>query len=278
MRIISKNTLLCAITLLVTLIALYVIAMQPLSEAKALTILFGDYNHSQKQAIWHHIPFDTHNTSDGFWEKKTGIVSTVLFQPFTEQNKHKIFLLTQTRSTDVPYDCHACAPLLSAFVFAKKHIWSSWQLEAQNRFLTYADEYGTPPVAKLIRIGADKYGLLLNHTYHGNGVEHAISIVAPYHDQINVAYHENTSQNNFDDCGDFLPCTALTASRQWASTNTSPFYTLQIKRLGTINDSKQNNKIQPVDENLYYQLQKGIYVLVKCYATTDHFYRKTTAS
>lgn len=143
MRIISRNTLLCTITLLVTLVVLSVIAMQPLSEERALTMLFRDYNHSQKQAIWHHIPFDTNNTSNGFWEKKTGIVSTVLFQPYVEQNTHKLFFLTQTRSIDAPYDCHACAPLLSAFVFSKKHIWSSWQLEAQNRFLTYADEYGT---------------------------------------------------------------------------------------------------------------------------------------
>lgn len=265
----------CTIILAITLVVVYVIAMQPPSKAQVLSLLFGDYDPSQKQAIWHHIPFDAHNTPDDLWKKKAGIVGVVLFQPYIEQNTHKIFLLTQTRSIDVPYDCHACAPLLSAFVLVKKHFWSSWQLEAQNRFLTYADEYGTPPTAKLIRIGSDKYGLLLKHTYHGNGVEHAISIVAPYHNQINVAYHEITSQNNFDNCGNFLPCTALIASWQWASTNITPFYTLQIKRLGTINDSKQNNKIQPVDEDLYYQLQKGMYVLVKRYATTDHFYRQT---
>lgn len=122
-------------------------------------------------------------------------------------------------------------------------------------------------------IGADKYGLLLKHTYHRNGVVHAISVVLPYHHQINVAYHDITSQNNFDDCGDFLACTVLTASWQWISTNASHFYPLQIKRLGTINDSKQDNKIMPIDEDLYFQLKKGIYVPVKRYATTDHFYR-----
>lgn len=252
------------------LVVVYVIAMQPPSKARVLSLLFGNYDPSQKQAIWHHIPFNAH---DGLWGKRAGIVSVVLFQPYIEQNEHKMFLLTQTRSIDVPYDCHACAPLLSAFVLVKKHFWNSWQLEAQNQFLTYADEYGTPPTAKLIHIGADKYGLLLKHTHHGNGVEHAISIVVPYHDQINVAYHGSISQNNFDDCGNLLPCTALTSSWQWTSTNVSPFYALQIKRLGTINDSKQDNKILPIDEELYYQLEKGVYILIKRYATTDHFYR-----
>jgi hypothetical protein len=221
------------------------------------------YNY-RKKSIWRNIPFDRSHTPDDLWEKKTGIVSVVLFQPYREHRQQKKILLTQTRSMDVPYDCHACAPLLSAFVFSKKHFWNSWQLEAQNRFLTYADEYGTPPITTLIHIGPDKRGLLLKHTYHGDGVTQAISIVTPYHHQITLAYHEITSENNFDDCGDFLPCTALTTTWQWGqSTQPHSFYTLQTNRLGTVNDVKKHNKIQPVNEEVYYQLQNGFYVPVK---------------
>ena len=126
----------------------------------------------------------------------------------------------------------------------------------------YEDEYGTPPHATFIAIGPDAHGLLLMHTHHGNGVEEAMSIVVPYQHHIVQAHYEITSQDNFDDCGRFLPCTALTAYWNFIPNVSSPFYTLQIRRLGTTNDEKNSHHVLPIRETTNYQLSKGQYVRV----------------
>jgi len=35
-----------------------------------------------------------------------------------------------------------------------------WEIEAQNKFIMYDDEYGELPVIKLIEIGKNKFGSL----------------------------------------------------------------------------------------------------------------------
>ena len=124
MRMVT-TTKLCVYTLMIGLfIGGVILSQHMLSEQQALTLLFGDYDTIKKQAIWKNIPFDSQNDVGGLWEKRTGVVSTVLLHPYQENHKQKIFLLTKTLSTDVPYDCHACAPLLSAFVFSRNHFWN----------------------------------------------------------------------------------------------------------------------------------------------------------
>jgi hypothetical protein len=269
----SKPTkiMLFIITTLSISLGCYFFSIYNFSEQQAFILLFGNYNTENKQAIWKNIPFSPEDYDEYFWTNKQGIVKSVLFEPYIEQGSKKIFLLTYTKTTDISYDCHACPPLLSAFIFVKKHLWSTWTLEAENRILMYSDEYGTPPEAKLIKIGNDKYGLLLEHTYHAGCVVQEISIVAPYKDKIFTAHSETTSKDNFNDCGKFLFCTALTATWQLIPNPDSPFYTLKIKRLGTVNDENHGNKIYPISEEIYYKFFKGKYVAVNRMSMTDHF-------
>ena len=37
--------------------------------------------------------------------------------PYYENGKNKIFLLTKTIPTNIPFDCHACLPFIGAAVF-----------------------------------------------------------------------------------------------------------------------------------------------------------------
>jgi hypothetical protein len=149
---------------------------QGLSEQQAFVILFGNYDSMYKRAIWKNMKLPV-KQPDNFWEQKTGIVSSVLFQSYTESGKKKFFFLTKTIPSDIPFQCHACFPLLSAIVFSLDK--GEWKIESQNPFLMYESEYGEVPAAKLISIGNNKTGLSLEFEHHDDGISKSIAIIIP---------------------------------------------------------------------------------------------------
>lgn len=137
------------------------------SEEQAFFMLYGNYDTAHKIAVWENMTFPSKRDKRFFWDKKTGIVSRILFVPFKDQEKEKIFLLTKTTPVGIPFSCHACAPLVGAAIFSKKN--HSWEIESQNRFLLYAGEYGEAPLATLVTKDG-KPRIELQIEYHGEGV------------------------------------------------------------------------------------------------------------
>jgi hypothetical protein len=154
--------------------------------------------------------------------------------------------------------CHACLPLLSATVFVKDK--GAWVIESQNLFLTYEGEYGIQPTAKIILIGKNKFGLLLE-SEHKNGVstDREIMLLVPFKKNIAISHKQIIYYNDFNSCGWSLPCAAFTATFDFKKFRNNTFYDLKIKRFGTDNDEMQADKAVPIDEEITYRFLDGKY-------------------
>lgn len=232
---------------------------QGLSEQQAFVILFGNYDSVYKHAIWKNMKLPTKGVDD-FWKQKTGIASSVLFQSYTENGKNKFFFLTKTIPADIPFECHACLPLLSATVFSLDK--GEWKIESQNPFLMYESEYGEAPAAKLISVGKDKAGVSLEFEHHDDGVRKSIAIIIPYKKSVVNAYQGIMSYENSSVCDRYLPCAAFATHLQFDKLKSNEFYQLIVERVRTNNDEKKAYKAVSVNAKLSYRFVDGKYVKI----------------
>lgn len=228
-----------------------------LSEEQALTMIYGNYNSTTKSANWINILFPNKMRSSYFKEKK-GYVKAISLLNFCEHGKNKIFLLTKTIPTNIPFDCHACLPLIGATVFAENN--GNWKIEAQNQFIMYGGEYGELPIVKMIEIGKDKFGFSLEFEHVAQG-EREINIFVPYKNTILNAHNEIIYHENFNDCeySKTIQCEAYTSSIDFVKSKNGTYYPLKINKFGTIFSDKKN-KSMAVDENITYQFLNGKYI------------------
>lgn len=229
-----------------------------LSEKQALVMIYGNYDQKNKSANWINIPFpNKEDVTGGYFEERRGIVRTIFFQPFYENGKNKIFLLTKTIPTNIPFDCHACLPLIGATVFVKKN--RHWEIEAQNQFIMYDGEYGELPAVKLIQVGQDKFGLSIEFE-HGVVRDKELSILIPYNKNIMQAHREIVYYENFNDCefSRSIQCDAYTANVNFNKSNKDVYYDLKVQKFGTTYSEKRN-KNMPVDETITYKFINGKY-------------------
>jgi len=227
-----------------------------LSEEQALTMIYGNYNPETKYATWTNIPFPKKMISS-FFEEKKGYVKAISLLDFRENIKNKIFLLTKTIPTNIPFDCHACLPLIGATVFAENN--GNWEIEAQNKFIMYDGEYGELPTVKLIEVGKNKFGLSLE--FNRVAVrDKELSILIPYNKTIILAHTEVIYYENFNDCeySKTIPCEAHTANVSLNKSISDDYYNLKVKKFGTTYSEKRK-KSMPVDETITYKFINGKY-------------------
>lgn len=228
-----------------------------LSEEQGLTMIYGNYDRVNKYANWINIPFPDKKDAEGYFEEKKGFVKVISLQPYHENGKNKVFLLTKTIPTNIPFDCHACLPLIGATVFVAKN--RRWEIEAQNQFIMYDGEYGELPTVKLIQVGHDKFGLSLEFG-HIVVRDKELSILIPYNKSIMQAHNEVVYYENFNDCefSKSIPCEAYTASVSFNKSNEGAYHNLKVEKFGTTYSEKRN-KSMPVDETITYQFTNGKY-------------------
>lgn len=231
-----------------------------LSEQDAFAMIYGNYDTMNQKSIWKYMNLSRQEI-DSYWAKKTGLVTKILFQAYKENRHNKIFLLTKTVPIDFPFECHACLPLLSATVFLRDH--GKWKIEAQNLFLMFAGEYGMSPKTKLISLGKNSHGLLLEFEHHGGGTSKEIAIITPFKKNILNAYQETIYYDNFSDCGWSLQCAAFTTNVEFNKLKLyDDYYQLNVKKFETDTDERQDFKAVPIDEEIVYRFLDGKYVQV----------------
>lgn len=241
-----------------------------LSEERAFAMFFGNYDSANKSSIWKNMRFPDKEEADDYWKEKTGIVKSVFFQPYNEDGKKKIFLLTKTIPKDFSFDCHACLPLIGAAVFVLDK--SNWIIESQNLSLMYAGEYGEPLMVKLIAVGKNKFGLSVEFEHIGEGFYKEMVLVVPYNNKIENAHQETIYYENFNDCGRSMQCAAFTAQFGFDNVNSDDFYGLKIRRFGTETDKTHDYNAVPVDINIVYKFINGKYLEIsrKGFATVQN--------
>lgn len=230
---------------------------QDFSEEQAFVKIFGNYDRIHKISIWKNMRFPAREELDGFFEKKIGIVSKILFQSYKESGVDKIFLVTKTIPMDVPFNCHACLPLISATVFVLDR--NEWKIESQNLFLMYKGEYGELPTLELITIGQDKMGLLLEFEGHGEVHTKEVALLISYKNKIYKAHQEIVYYDNFGVCGQSVPCASYVSKLAFKDSKLDSYYDLKIKKFGTKDDELRLRTVR-IDEELLFHFEHGKYI------------------
>jgi len=241
-----------------------------LSEEQALRMIYGNYNPATKHASWVNIPF-LNKTVDGYFEERKGFVKAISLITFQENGKNKVFLLTKTIPTNIPFDCHACLPLIGATIFSESN--NHWKIEAQNQFIMYDGEYGELPIVKPLKVGQDKFGLSLEFS-HVAERDKEFSLLIPYKKSILQAHKETIYYENFNDCefSKTIPCEAYTATVNFEESNADDYYKLKVKKFGTTYNEKRN-KNMPIDQTITYKFINGRYKEIS-HAGSNYIERK----
>jgi hypothetical protein len=115
----------------------------------------------------------------------------------------KVFVLTFGVPHGSPeFDCHACAPVIGAAVFAKKD-GGAWAVESANKEFDMLGNWGGPPGAEIVRVGPDRLAFELKpgNTNQGETVG-SVMILLPWKGAVREVFDAETISTATSDCGD----------------------------------------------------------------------------
>jgi hypothetical protein len=98
-----------------------------------------------------------------YFTTKQVIVRPFFATTLDDASPRKIFLLTYATPLGQDFGCHACAPLIAAFVFSFGQ--SRWAVTASSNASVVFGQWGHPPDASKVKIGPHRYGVELKDTY-----------------------------------------------------------------------------------------------------------------
>ncbi len=101
----------------------------------------------------------------GGGEARDEIIRPLLAVPFNEENEEKYILLTETGPDGM--GAHAEYALIGGALFHK--ILGAWEIEIQQRVITWMGSFGHAPDGELQAIGPDKHGFLFKPEWSGQG-------------------------------------------------------------------------------------------------------------
>lgn len=221
------------------------------SEKKALEFLFDNYDETQKESNWTPTKGDLAKADEDspLREAKEFYIKTVLISPFQQAGVDKQLLITA--ATPPEHTCHACAPIIGAFVFKKSG--NDWELETEQKYVVELGSYGTAPDAKLTKIGKDTYGALFESGDSGQGLtSEAVVVIAKIDKEFKEILTVETGGDNFGACGDDLgPCWKFSSKYEFVPGKDENFFDFKISTSGT-RSSEEGDSTVPVDEETVF--------------------------
>jgi len=148
-------------------------AQEPLSPDVALGQLYPDFDPDTQTASWDCAKvLQTQSRDPKNWPCSLGsgkvAVSLVLAAQVWDREISKLFLVSSAHlASEKDFSCHACQPTIGMAVF----VWrtSRWVLESASPTVGKYGSWGEPPDIMLLRVGPDKYGILLSKEDGGQG-------------------------------------------------------------------------------------------------------------
>ena len=139
--------------------------LQP-DAATALRLLYGNYDADKK-----HSTVLTSVLPDyfvGLLGDSGPLYATAQFSsPFRENDRNKRVILTRVAPEE--FECHVCAPVVGAVLFAQVN--DGWEIQTASPILgRYSSSgFGQAPKATILKIGPDKMSIVLSQGYMAMG-------------------------------------------------------------------------------------------------------------
>lgn len=224
------------------------------SQKKAFELLYGNYSETQKESNWQPTTEELAKfaESSGVSGEKEFYVTAVLVSPFKQQGIDKYMVVTTAAPPG--HDCHACAPVVGMAIFKKDG--NNWALELEQKYVDEIGAYGVAPEGKLIKIGDDNYGVLLESSDTGQGyTSEGVSLITVVNNKtFKRILTVQTAGDNSGTCGDDLgPCWKFSSKYEFAGGKDRNFYDFKLQSTGTKGADDDPTKVIPADETKTYQ-------------------------
>jgi hypothetical protein len=231
---------------------------------KALELIYGSYDSQKKYSKWKITKEDIQRLPSE--DPSTGIQPGTVYtaanfaKPFTQAGVARFFVITET--VPARYDCHACAPIIGGATFSKQG--DAWQLDTLTKEVSTMGSWGSAPEGKLIKIGAERYGVVFQPGYTGQGItsESAVVIAETTENVHEVLVVDEYSADNSGTCGEGLAtCYSFSSKLEFVAGANPEFYDARITTTGTKEDKDGN--VRRANAVKKYTFANGKYVLAK---------------
>ena len=225
----------------------------------AMKELYGNYDPARKSSI-----FKLTKTFKGSFFDKPGKVEVQAFLAggVADSGATKVFLLTFAVPARSPmFQCHACAPVIGAAVFAKKS--GAWSVECENKALSVLGNFGGPPNAEIIRIGPDRGAFELDpgNTFQGETTAETL-ILLPWKGELSEAFSAKTDWPEDTDCGDGMGgCRDMSAKISFERGANTDYDDIVVKISATETDA--HDKEVQVHREQHWKFANGKYARAK---------------
>ena len=231
---------------------------------KALELIYGSYDSQKKYSKWRITKEDIQSLPSE--DRSTGIQPGIVYtaanfsKSFTQADIQRFFVITET--VPAHYDCHACAPIVGGATFSKQG--EAWQLDTLTKEVSTMGSWGSAPEGKLIKIGPERYGVVFQPGYTGQGVtsESAVVIAETTGNVREVLTVEEYSADNGGTCGEGLAtCYSFSSKLEFVAGSNPEFYDARVTTTGTKEDKDGN--VRRVNSVKKYTFANGKYVPAK---------------
>jgi serine/threonine protein kinase len=231
---------------------------------KALELIYGSYDSQKKYVKWGLTADDLKNSplaaETGGFGPGTVYTASNFLKSYTQGGRQRYLLITET--VPAKYDCHACAPIIGGAVFSQ--VGDNWQLETDTKIISTMGSWGGAPEGKLVKIGPDRYGVLYQPGYTGQGITSEIAVmIAETADKLaEVLDVKDYSGDNGGTCGEGLAtCYSFTSKLEFIPGANADYYDAKITTTGTKEDD--NGVIRSANAVKKYTFADGKYSLAK---------------
>lgn len=237
----------------------------------AFAATFGNYDPTRQSSL---VPVTSQLTG----QSGTGEVTLVLDSRFSQSGVEKHLLVTATAVEGE--DCHACAPTIGTYLFAKH---GRWLLEQANndvdRWGSYGHVFGdTDPdhpngaygKAQSVKFGPDVYGFSLTATDGAQDTESTSELfVAPVEGHYQPVLSLTLAEDNEGDCGPssvlHTACYGFKSSVLFLNSTHAGFFDIEVDQSGTGMEWSQAgqysiSQVIPANQKKLYFLSGGKYV------------------
>lgn len=227
-------------------------------NGKALKLMYGNFNPETKRAQWKPTRGDLDKFN--FYSDIKAVYSRAYFaKAFQENGNTRYFVITRT--APAKEDCEDCVPVLGGAVFTKQG--DEWKLDAQTKALTRTGLHGELSNGKLIKIGADRYGVAFHWKATNLGVtEEGELLIAETKSGLKEVFSMVTGGNNRKYCeenkldADDPACWSYKSTIEYLPNANSGYNDIRITSTG--NKQIEENEVAPMREtNRFYYTETG---------------------
>lgn len=228
--------------------------------AAAMKLLYGNYD-----PLAHTSTFRTSRAYPHTFFDKPGKVDARAFLAAgaADSGTTKVFVLTAAVPHGSPeFDCHACAPLIGAAVFAKNG--AGWAVESSNKEFDVLGNWGGPPFAEMLRVGPNRSGFELKpgNTNQGETVG-SVMILLAWKGGIHAAFSAEIFSTETSDCGDGMrECRDKSGELSFVRGENADYDDIVLTISGT-EESAKTGKDEKVRRVQNWKFVEGKYARVK---------------